>query len=59
MDLPLCLEHKIAVGLQQLARGEATTYDDQSLKERFEQIKAEGRKSLTVPALSSEEDTPA
>jgi hypothetical protein len=46
MDLPLTIEQEIAVGLEQLANGEAITFNDQSLKERFEQIKAEGRKLL-------------
>jgi antitoxin ParD1/3/4 len=43
------LRREIAVGLEQLDRGEATTYDDQSLKEHFEQIKAQGRKRLAAP----------
>ena len=36
---------EVQVGLDQLDRGEYTEYDDESLKEFFEQIKAEGRLS--------------
>ena len=43
------LKREIAVGLEQLERGEAKTYDDQSLKARFEDVKAQGRKRLSVP----------
>ena len=42
------LRREIAVGVEQLDRGEATAYDDQSLKEHFEQIKADGRRRLAV-----------
>ena len=33
-------------GIEQLDSGEFTEYDDDSLRERFEQIKSEGRKRL-------------
>ena len=36
---------EVRIGLDQLDRGEYTEYDDESLKEFFEQIKAEGRQS--------------
>jgi putative addiction module CopG family antidote len=44
---------EIQVGLDQLYRGEYTEYDEESLKEFFEQVKAEGRQSL-----SSDESAP-
>jgi hypothetical protein len=44
---------EVQIGLDQLDRGEYTEYDDESLKEFFEQIKAEGRQSQ-----SSGESTP-
>jgi hypothetical protein len=39
------LQHadEIAVGVRQLEAGQYTDYDEQTLKERFEQIKREGR----------------
>lgn len=40
------LRREIAVGLEQLDRGESTTYDEQSLKDFFEQIKTQGRQRL-------------
>lgn len=43
------LRKEIAVGIDELDRGEATTFDDQSLKDRLEQIKAQGRKHLAMP----------
>ena len=36
---------EIQIGLDQLDRGEYTEYDEESLHEFFEQIKAEGRQS--------------
>ena len=33
-------------GIDQLDAGEVTEYDDESLRERFDQIKSEGRKRL-------------
>ena len=33
-------------GIDQLDAGESTEYDDDSLRERFEQIKSDGRKRL-------------
>jgi putative addiction module CopG family antidote len=39
----------VQVGLDQLDRGEYTEYDDESLKDFFEQIKAEGRQSQSSP----------
>ncbi len=36
---------EVQIGLDQLDRGEYTEYDEESLKEFFEQIKAEGRQS--------------
>jgi Arc/MetJ-type ribon-helix-helix transcriptional regulator len=33
-------------GIDQLDAGEVTEYDDDSLRERFEQIKSDGRKRL-------------
>jgi putative addiction module CopG family antidote len=44
---------EIQVGLDQFYRGEYTEYDEESLKEFFEQVKAEGRQSL-----SSDESAP-
>jgi len=38
---------EIQIGLDQLDRGEYTEYDEESLKEFFEQVKAEGRQSLS------------
>jgi len=40
------LKREIAIGLEQLDRGESTTYDDQSLKDFFEGIKVQGRQRL-------------
>lgn len=40
------LKREIAIGLEQLDRGESTTYDDQSLKDFFEEIKVQGRQRL-------------
>ena len=39
------IEH-IDRGTQQLRNGQLTEYDEQSLKEQFEEIKAEGRKRM-------------
>ena len=44
---------EVQIGLDQLGCGEYTEYDDESLKEFFEQVKAEGRQSQ-----SSGESTP-
>ena len=41
---------EVQIGLDQLDRGEYTEYDDESLKELFEQIKAEGRQSQSSGA---------
>ena|SRR5947209_17171347 len=41
------LRSEIRVGLEQLDRGEATVYDDDSLKELFEGIKARGLERLS------------
>lgn len=43
------LKREIAVGLEQLERGEARTYNDETLKARFEEIKMQGRKQLAMP----------
>lgn len=40
------LKREIAIGLEQLDRGESTTYDDQSLKDFFDEIKVQGRQRL-------------
>ena len=40
------LRSQIRVGLDQLDRGEAKVYDDESLKDLFKQIKTRGRKRL-------------
>jgi antitoxin ParD1/3/4 len=40
------LRKEIAIGLEQLDRGEYVEYDEASLKRRFDEIKAEGRKRL-------------
>jgi antitoxin ParD1/3/4 len=40
------LRSEIRLGLAQLDRGEATDYDDASLKELFERIKRRGREKL-------------
>jgi antitoxin ParD1/3/4 len=40
------LRAEIRVGLDQLDRGEAKTYEAEPLKELFEQIKSRGRKRL-------------
>ena len=39
------LRREVQIGLDQLDRGEFREYDDDSLKEFFEQIKAEGHQS--------------
>jgi antitoxin ParD1/3/4 len=36
---------EVQIGTDQLERGEYTDFDDESLKEFFEQIKAEGREA--------------
>jgi len=40
------LRRDIDEGIAQLERGEYTDYDEATLRERFEQIKSEGRKRL-------------
>lgn len=40
------LRREIAVGLEQLDRGESTTYNDKTLKEFFDEIKTKGRQLL-------------
>ena len=40
------LRREMQLGLDELDRGEYVEYDETSLKEFFEQIKAEGRKTL-------------
>ncbi len=40
------LRREIAVGLDQLNRGEGITYDGLSLKSAFEDVKAQGRQKL-------------
>ena len=40
------LRAQIRIGLDQLNRGEAKVYDDESLKDLFKQIKTRGRKRL-------------
>ncbi|MCA9412867.1 MAG: hypothetical protein KC917_19040 [Candidatus Omnitrophica bacterium] len=35
---------EIQIGIDQIDRGEGKTYDDETLKDRFEEIKAEGRR---------------
>ena len=40
------LRREMQVGLDELDRGEYVEYNETSLKEFFEQIKAEGRKTL-------------
>ena len=40
------LRREVNEGVAQLERGEYTEYDETTLRERFEQIKTEGRKRL-------------
>ncbi len=40
------LRREIAVGLDELNRGEGIAYDEQSLAAMFEEVKREGRKTL-------------
>lgn len=40
------LHDAVNQGIDQLDAGEVTEYDDESLRERFDQIKSEGRKRL-------------
>ena len=40
------LRRDVNYGIAQLERGEYTDYDEATLRDRFEQIKAEGRKRL-------------
>ncbi|MGD0897771.1 MAG: type II toxin-antitoxin system ParD family antitoxin [Thermoguttaceae bacterium] len=40
------LRREMLVGLEELDRGEYVEYDDASLKEFLEQVKAEGRQAL-------------
>jgi antitoxin ParD1/3/4 len=42
------LRREIQLGIDELDRGEHVDYDDKSLKEFFEQIKAEGRAALGI-----------
>ena len=44
------LRREVQLGIDQLDRGEYSEYDERSLKEFFEQIKTEGRKSLATKA---------
>jgi antitoxin ParD1/3/4 len=48
------LRAEIRIGLDQLNRGEAKVYDDESLKDLFTQIKTRGRKRL-----AHQQDKPA
>ena len=41
------LRSEIRIGLEQLDRGEATVYDEESLKDLFERIKARGQIKLS------------
>ena len=40
------LRKELAIGIEQLERGEYTTFDEDSLNEFFEEIKARGRERL-------------
>lgn len=40
------LRREIAVGLEQLNRGEGEVYDEHSLKNRFEEVKNKGKERL-------------
>ncbi len=40
------IQEVIDIGTRQLQRGHFTEYDEESLKERFERIKSEGRQRL-------------
>lgn len=40
------LRRKVQIGFDQIERGEYTTYDENSLGELFERVKARGRKRL-------------
>ncbi|MCC6221037.1 MAG: type II toxin-antitoxin system ParD family antitoxin [Deltaproteobacteria bacterium] len=42
------LRHEVAVGLESLDNGEGEEYDEESLKELFAKIKADGRKQLVL-----------
>nr|MDQ2687823.1 type II toxin-antitoxin system Phd/YefM family antitoxin [Armatimonadota bacterium] len=40
------LRREVAIGLEQLERGESTAYNDETLKEFFDGIKSKGRQLL-------------
>ena len=42
------LRKEIAIGIEQLDRGEYTEYDENTLGDHFEEIKAEGRRRLAA-----------
>jgi antitoxin ParD1/3/4 len=48
------LRKEIAIGIEQIERGEYTEYDEVSLKEMFEQIKARGRQRLAEQGNKSQ-----
>ena len=47
------LKRQIALGFEQLERGEYTEYDEAGLRDFFERIKTEGRRKLTERKAAS------
>jgi antitoxin ParD1/3/4 len=48
------IRNEIAVGIQEIERGEYTEYDEGSLKEMLEQVRARGRQKLAERANKSQ-----
>jgi antitoxin ParD1/3/4 len=47
------LRREVQLGLDDLERGDYTEYDDESLRQFFEQVKAEGRQALDQGSTGS------